>query len=97
MIAAPPLLVGAVNTTDSETLAGVTPVMVGAEATPGVAAVDPVAAPLPAPLTARICTLYDVPFANAVVPLVDNVDTTSGLAVVPAARVCQLVPPSVEY
>ena len=41
--------------------------------------------------------LYAVPFVNAVLPFVLKVEITSGDAVVPAARVLNVVPPSVEY
>ena len=41
--------------------------------------------------------LYAVPLVNAVVPSVLKVEITSGDAVVPAARVLNVVPPSVEY
>jgi hypothetical protein len=41
--------------------------------------------------------LYAVPFVNAVLPFVLKVEITSGDAVVPAARVINVVPPSVEY
>src|SRR3954466_9192504 len=42
-------------------------------------------------------TSYGVAFASAVVPSVDSVVITSGLAVVPVCRVRNVVPPSVEY
>jgi hypothetical protein len=41
--------------------------------------------------------LYEVPLTNAVVPSELNVEITNGEAVVPAARVLNVVPPSVEY
>jgi hypothetical protein len=40
---------------------------------------------------------YDVPFTNGDVPFVLSVEITSGEAVVPDARVLNVVPPSVEY
>ena len=63
----------------------------------GVAVTDVEALPVPAEFTARILTLYVVPFASAVVPLVDNAVITNGLDVLPTVRVCQVAPPSVEY
>ena len=63
----------------------------------GVAAVLDVAVPSPIAFTAFIWMLYDVPFTNAVVPSLLSVEITSGDAVVPAARVLNVVPPSVEY
>ena len=63
----------------------------------GVAAVVEDAAPSPTALTALICMLYEVPLTNAVDPSVLNVEITNGEAVVPAARVRNDTPPSVEY
>ena len=63
----------------------------------GVAVVVSEALPAPAEFTARICTLYVVPFASAEVPLVESAEMTSGLEVLPTVRVCQVAPPSVEY
>ena len=40
---------------------------------------------------------YDTPFVRAVVPSVESVEITNGLAVVPADLVCQFAPPLVEY
>ena len=70
----------------------------GAAGTPvGVAEVLAVAVPSPMALTALIWMLYAVPLVNAVLPFVLKVEITSGDAVVPAARVLNVVPPSVEY
>ena len=86
------------NATESEPLLGVIEVIVGAfGVATGVAAVVEDGAPSPATLTARIWTLYEVPFANAVVPSLLSSAITIGEAVVPAARVLNVVPPSVEY
>ena len=63
----------------------------------GVAVTDDEALPVPAEFTARILTLYVVPLARAVVPLVDNAVITNGLDVLPTVRVCHVAPPSVEY
>jgi hypothetical protein len=63
----------------------------------GVAVVVSEALPAPAEFTARICTLYVVPFAKAEVPFVESAEMTSGLDVLPTVRVCQVAPPSVEY
>jgi hypothetical protein len=41
--------------------------------------------------------LYEVPLDKAVVPSELNVEITNGEAVVPAARLLKVVPPSVEY
>ena len=64
---------------------------------PGNAEVDTAAAPSPFAFTALIRMLYEVPFANAVVPSELNVEITNGDAVLPAARVLNVAPPSVEY
>ena len=40
---------------------------------------------------------YEVPLTNAVDPLVLKVEITNGEAVVPAARLKNDTPPSVEY
>lgn len=63
----------------------------------GVAVTTDEALPAPAEFTARIWTLKVVPFVSAVVPFVDNAETTSGLEVLPTVLVCHVAPPSVEY
>jgi hypothetical protein len=63
----------------------------------GVAAVLEVAVPSPIAFTAFIWMLYVVPFTSGEVPLVLKVEITNGDAVVPEARVINVVPPSVEY
>ena len=63
----------------------------------GVAVVVSEALPAPAEFTARICTLYVVPFASAEVPFVESAEMTSGLDVPPTVRVCHVAPPPVEY
>jgi hypothetical protein len=55
------------------------------------------ATPSPFAFTALMRMLYEVPLTNAVVPSELNVEITNGEAVVPAARVLNVVPPSVEY
>ena len=56
-----------------------------------------VAVPSPIAFTAFIWMLYVVPFTSGEVPLVLKVEMTNGDAVVPEARVINVVPPSVEY
>src|SRR3954464_11137672 len=96
-MAAPPLAAG-VNDTCSEPAAGDTALITGAD---GVAAAMPVATaeawPGPTLFTARSSTWYGGPISKGVVPSLDRVEMTSGLAVVPAARVRQVAPASVEY
>ena len=98
VIAAPPLETGAVNPTVAvvDPVAVAVPIVGALGTVRGVAAVVAVAVPLPTALTARICTLYEVPFTHAAaLPL--TVVITIGEAVVPVARDLKLTPPSVEY
>ena len=94
----PPFEAGTDQFNEIDALPGVATTNRGAVGTvTGVAAVVSEALPAPAEFTARICTLYVVPFASAEVPFVDNAEMTSGLDVLPIVRVCQVAPPSVEY
>jgi hypothetical protein len=98
VIVAPPFDVGALQFNEIDALPGVATTESGAVGTvTGVAVVVSEALPAPAEFTARICTLYVVPFASAEVPLVESAEMTSGLEVLPTVRVCQVAPPSVEY
>ena len=98
MIVAPPFDVGAFQFKEIDALPGVATTESGAVGTvTGVAVVVSEALPAPAEFTARICTLYVVPFASAEVPFVESAEMTSGLEVLPTVRVCQVAPPSVEY
>ena len=87
MVIAEPPVAPAVNATDRLPFPGVMLVMVGALGVVlGVAAVIVDTVPSPATLTARICTLYEVPLLNPVMAI--------GLVVTPAAV---QVDPSVVY
>ena len=98
MIVAPPFDVGALQFNEIDAFPGVATTESGAVGTvTGVAVVVSEALPAPAEFTARICTLYVVPFASAEVPLVESAEMTSGLDVLPTVRVCHVAPPSVEY
>ena len=98
MIDAPPLDDGTAQFNEMEAFPGVATTESGAVGTvTGVAVVVSEAFPAPAEFTARIFTLYVVPFVSAEVPFVDRAEMTSGLDVLPTVRVCQEAPPSVEY
>jgi hypothetical protein len=95
---AEPFAFGATQATVNDSLPLVPDTEVGAPGvSPAIAAVVIAAAPSPFAFTALMRMLYEVPFANAVVPSELNVEITNGEAVVPAARVLNVVPPSVEY
>ena len=95
---AEPFALGATQATVNDSLPLVPDTEVGAlGVSPAIAAVVIAASPSPFAFTPLIRTLYEVPFANAVVPSELNVEMTNGDAVVPAARVLNVVPPSVEY
>ena len=94
----PPLEAGAVQFNEIDALPGVATTESGAVGTvTGVAVVVSDALPAPAEFTARICTLYVVPFESAEVPFVESAEITIGLEVLPTVRVCHEAPPSVEY
>jgi len=89
---------GAAQFNEIDALPGVATTESGAVGTvTGVAVVVSDALPAPAEFTARICTLYVVPFVSAEVPFVESAEITIGLDVLPTVRVCHDAPPSVEY
>ena len=99
-MSAPPSFVGAENCNNPPVLMPEATKLVGASGTvptDGVKETPDDAQDAPTELIALILMLYEVPLTNAVDPSVLNVEITNGEAVVPAARVRNDTPPSVEY
>ena len=97
--ALPPLL-PALNAIESFLSPGVIDVIAGAlGALAGIAVCVADSLPGPEVFTARISTLYAVPFVSAVRPSLDNLVMVIGLLVidVPGSRRRHVAPPSVEY
>ena len=90
MITEPPVVLGVIVKVRVPDVGVVTPAIVGAAGVVrGVAEVAADASPSPTVLTARIFTLYAVPFAR--------LDITNGEAVLLGDRVTQVEPPLSEY
>ena len=99
-ITALPPLFPALNATDNLPSPGVIAVIAGAlGALAGIAVWVADSLPGPELLTARMSTLYAVPFVSAVSPSLESLVMEIGLLVIdePASRSRQVAPPSVDY